>query len=67
MKMIVALRLKRNSYIFPKQFLMFCETEPPKKSFLYFRREISIFWEKTSDILGNESSSRKLIKLLYFF
>ena len=36
--------------------------EPPKKSFLYFKRERPIFWEISSDFLGNENSSRILIK-----
>ena len=47
-------KIKKNSDNFPKKILIFCEMEPSKKSFLYFRRELSIFLEKTS-ILGNES------------
>ena len=43
--------------------------EPPRKSFLNFKSEFSIFWEISSDFLGNENSSRKLIKhkTLIFF
>ena len=53
MKMIVTLRLKKKSYIFPKyKVLIFCEMEPPKKAsyisrknFPYFGKQPLIFWE----------------------
>ena len=69
MAMIVVLRLKKFLYFSKKKNLIFCEMEPPKKSFLYFKREFPIFWEISSDFLGNENSSRILIKhkTLIFF
>ena len=51
--MIVTLRLKKNSYIFPRyKTLIFCEMELPKKAsyisrrnFPYFGKKLLIFWE----------------------